>query len=163
MWCWNVIDLRAFLSRCQVEYYNTRQKEIDNRPIKKIVEAKAKRKFKAAKKVEVARRMLDNLPDTNDVTAQKEKIEKIKKLYKRAGQIKSRGKVSYVVSKKADRGQGGRPKGVKGRYKRVDSRMKKDTRNVIKSGKKDNKSRKNNNNKSRKNNNNSKSRKFMNK
>ena len=124
-----------------------RQKEIDNRPIKKIVEAKAKRKFKAAKKVEVARRMLDNLPDTNDVTAQKEKIEKIRKLYKRAGQIKSRGKVSYVVSKKGDKGQGGRPKGVKGRYKRVDSRMKKDSRNMIKAGK----------------NNKSKNRKFRNK
>ncbi|KAI6656308.1 Pre-rRNA processing protein FTSJ3 [Oopsacas minuta] len=127
------------VTKQQVEYYNTRQKEIDNRPIKKIVEAKAKRKFKAAKKVEMARKILDNLPDTNDVTAQKEKIDKIKKLYKKAGQIKSRGKVSYVVSKKSDKGQGGRPKGVKGRYKRVDSRMKKDRRNAIKSQKKNSK------------------------
>ena len=158
-----MIILLAFPPRCQVEYYKTRQKEIDNRPIKKIVEAKAKRKYKAAKKVEMARKILDNLPDTNDITAQKEKIDQIRKLYKRAGQIKSRGKVSYVVSKKGDKGQGGRPPGVKGRYKRVDSRLKKDTRNVIKSGKnKNNKSGKNKNNKSRKNNN-SKSRKFRNK
>ena len=80
--------------------------------------------------MEVARKILDNLPDTNDVMAEKEKIDKIKKLYQRAGQIRARGKVSYVVSKKSEMGQGGRPQGVKGRYKRVDSRMKKDRRNL---------------------------------
>ena len=79
--------------------------------------------------MEVARKILDNLPDTNDVIAEKEKIDKVKRLYKRAGQIGSRDKVSYVVSKKSAMGQGGRPQGVKGRYKRVDSRMKKDRRN----------------------------------
>ena len=114
----------------QVEFYRDRQKEIDKRPIKKIVEAKAKRRFKAAKKVETARKLLDNLPDSSDVTAEREKIDKIKKLYRRAGQIRDRGKVTYVVSKKSGGGQSGRPKGVKGRYKRVDARMKKDRRNV---------------------------------
>ena len=78
----------------------------------------------------MARKILDHLPDTNDVMAEKEKIDKIKKLYKRAGQLQDRGKVSYVVSKKSGMGQGGRPTGVKGRYKRVDSRMKKDKRNA---------------------------------
>merc|ERR1711884_154716 len=93
-----------------------REKEMNVKTIKKVVEAKARRKKKAAA-------LLDN----EDIGSH-EKAKEIKKMYKSA-QVEARRKkdVKYVVAKKFQAGKKmARPAGTKGPYKVVDPRMKKD-------------------------------------
>ena len=113
-----------------VQEYRTRLKEVNARPIKKIAEAKARKKMKALKKMEKARKKAESITDAMDVNSS-EKVQQIKQIYKKAGLLGKRKptEVQYVVAKKslaAKRAK--RPAGVKGRYKMVDPRMKKDIR-----------------------------------
>lgn len=111
-----------------VQEYRTKLREINARPIKKIAEAKARKKRKMLKKFEKARKKAEAVSDTVDVT-QHEKMEQIKQIYKKAGLLgKKKREVQYVVAKKGLRGKRARPTGVKGHYRMVDPRMKKDTR-----------------------------------
>ncbi|OLN84439.1 AdoMet-dependent rRNA methyltransferase SPB1 [Colletotrichum chlorophyti] len=97
------------------------------RPIKKVREAKARKKFKAAQRLEKLKKKSDLLANEEGMT-EKEKAESIAKMMAKAGKVKRRPKPTLVVAKGANRGIQGRPKGVKGRYTIVDSRMKKDLR-----------------------------------
>merc|ERR1719318_1151592 len=95
--------------------------------IKKVVEAKARRKRRVAKKLEQARKKSANILENSDIGT-REKAAEINKLYKKAAQAGKSKEVSYVVAKKhkaQKRSQ--RPAGIKGPYKQVDKRMKKDT------------------------------------
>ncbi len=110
------------------EEYRQRQKELNVKTIKKVVEAKARKKRKAAKRMDKARKKAAALMENPDVGS-REKAREIQRMYKRAatdgGQKKE---VAYVVARKhtaAKRAR--RPAGVKGAYKQVDPRMKKDT------------------------------------
>lgn len=97
------------------------------RPIKKVREAQARKKFKAAQRLEKLKKKSDNLINDENIT-EKEKAESIAKLMKKANKSKPNNQVKVVVSKGTNRGVKGRPKGVKGRYKIVDARMKKEMR-----------------------------------
>jgi len=115
------------ITREEVEFYKQRLREINARPIKKVIEAKAKKKSKELKKLDRARKKAEGILDAADVT-DKEKQSQIKGIYKRAGLLKKkRPEVKYVVAKKAQSGKRyARPSGLKGQYKVVDPRMKKD-------------------------------------
>jgi len=123
-----------------VEKYREMGKEMNVKTIKKVVEAKARRKRRVAKKLEMARKKSSNILEDSDLGT-REKASEINKLYKKAAQAGKRKKeVSYVVAKKHKAQKGSqRPSGIKGPYKQVDSRMKKDNsekRGNVKKGKK---------------------------
>ncbi|KAH7362519.1 AdoMet-dependent rRNA methyltransferase spb-1 [Plectosphaerella cucumerina] len=97
------------------------------RPIKKVREAKARKKFKAAQRLEKLKKKSDMVLGEEGMT-EKEKAASIAKLMSKANQVKRRPKPTVVVAKGSNRGVKGRPKGVKGRYTIVDARMKKELR-----------------------------------
>ncbi|KAF9881271.1 Spb1 domain-containing protein [Colletotrichum karsti] len=97
------------------------------RPIKKVREAKARKKFKAAQRLEKLKKKSDLLNNEEGMT-EKEKADSIAKMMAKAGRVQRRPKPTLVIARGLNRGVKGRPKGVKGRYTIVDSRMKKDLR-----------------------------------
>ncbi|KAI9026675.1 Spb1 C-terminal domain-containing protein [Phycomyces nitens] len=102
-------------------------KALDARPIKKIAEAKARKKFKTMKRIQKAQKKANDVADNPDMS-EKEKLTSINKLLSRSTKSKPKKEVKLVVAKGSNRGLKGRPTGVKGRYKMVDSRMKKEMR-----------------------------------
>ncbi|KAJ5881260.1 AdoMet-dependent rRNA methyltransferase spb1 [Penicillium subrubescens] len=100
---------------------------INARPIKKVMEAKGRKKFKAAQKLEKLRKKSALLAD-DEALSERDKAQAISKLMGKATKKKPKQQVKLVVARGANRGISGRPRGVKGRYKIVDSRMKKDIR-----------------------------------
>ncbi|KAI6245651.1 AdoMet-dependent rRNA methyltransferase spb1 [Erysiphe necator] len=100
---------------------------LNARPIKKVREAKSRKKFKAAQRLEKLRKKSALLQDEEGMT-EKEKAQSIVKLMSKAAKKKPRQNVKLVVARGGNRGISGRPRGVKGKYKIVDARLKKDTR-----------------------------------
>lgn len=109
------------------EEYKNRLQDINARPIKKVVEAKARKKKRMIKKMERAKKKVEAVMENADMS-EREKAQQVRQLYKKA-QSDGKKKITYVVAKKhttAKRMK--RPAGVKGQYKVVDPRMKKDLR-----------------------------------
>jgi AdoMet-dependent rRNA methyltransferase SPB1 len=105
-----------------------KQRALDARPIKKVAEAKARKKFKAQQRLAKATKKAEGINATSDMT-EREKAQQIEKLLRRgASNTKTKKDVKVVVAKGPHKGLKGRPKGVKGRYVMVDSRMKKEVR-----------------------------------
>lgn len=103
-----------------------KQRALDARPIKKVAEAKARKKMKAAQRLERAMKKAEGVNDAGDIT-EREKAKQIEKLMRKgAAGAKKKSEVKVVVAKGAHKGVKGRPKGVKGRYAMVDSRMRKE-------------------------------------
>ena len=112
-----------------VEVYRSKLKEINSRPIKKIAEARARKKRHALKKLEGVRKKAEVITDLGDDVSVQEKAQQIKQLYKKVGVLGKRKRdVQYVVAKKGVGKRVKRPAGVKGHFKVVDPRMKKDAR-----------------------------------
>lgn len=112
-----------------VEEYKQKWKEIDARPIKRVAEAKARKKRRMLKKMEQAKKKAEAVVNTVDIS-EREKMAQLKSIYKKAGLGKEKREVTYVVSKKGAGKKVRRPAGVKGAFKVVDSRMKKDMRGM---------------------------------
>ena len=102
-----------------------KQRALDARPIKKIAEAKARKKFKAAQRVDKAKKKADGVMEADDLNMG-EKARQIGKVMGKAQGKEKKAERKVVVAKGANRGVKGRPKGVKGRYKIVDARMRKE-------------------------------------
>lgn len=103
-----------------------KQRALDARPIKKVAEAKARKKFKAAQRLEKARKKADGVMETDDM-GEGEKARTVGKLLGKArGKGEKRPEKKIVVARGQNKGVQGRPKGVKGRYKVVDARMRKE-------------------------------------
>ena len=116
------------ITKQMADEYRARLKEINARPIKKVAEAKCRKKYKVMKKMEKARKRIENIADDGDVT-DREKARQIRQAYKKAGVLgKKKKEVEYVVAKKGMGKRVRRPAGVKGQFKVVDPRMKKDRR-----------------------------------
>ncbi|KAL1243350.1 pre-rRNA 2'-O-ribose RNA methyltransferase FTSJ3 [Trichinella spiralis] len=112
-----------------VEEFKRRQREINARPIKKIAEAKARKRRKALKRMEKAKKKVEGILE-NDGLTEVEKRKELKRIYKQSKQAPKK-EVTYVVAKKGLVGKRTRrPQGVTGRYKMVDPRMKKDSRRL---------------------------------
>ncbi|KAH9175299.1 Spb1 C-terminal domain-containing protein [Lactarius sanguifluus] len=126
-----------------VQALRAKQRALDARPIKKIAEAKARKKLRAAQRIEKALKKAEGVTNTSDLT-EREKAQQVEKLM-RKGLAKGRKKkeVKVVVAKGVHKGLKGRPKGVKGRYVMVDPRMKKEVR-AKKERERENKKRKRN-------------------
>ena len=94
--------------------------------IKKVVEAKARRKRRVAKQMDKAKKKATALLDNADIGS-REKANEIRKMYSAAAASGKKKEVKYVVAKKHQAGKrASRPAGTKGPFKQVDPRMKKD-------------------------------------
>merc|ERR1712217_637209 len=82
-----------------VEKYREMGKEMNVKTIKKVVEAKARRKRRGAKKLDQARKKSAHILENSDIGS-REKANEINKLYKKAQQAGKTKEVSYVVAKK---------------------------------------------------------------
>ena len=106
-----------------------KQRALDARPIKKVAEAKARKKYKAQQRLTKAMKKAEGINATTDMT-EREKAQQIEKLLRKGmSTAKTKKDIKVVVAKGPHKGLKGRPKGVKGRYVMVDSRMKKEVRN----------------------------------
>lgn len=114
------------ITKEMVEEFKKRQLEINARPIKKVAEAKARKKKKALKQLEKVKKKANAVVD-NEGMGEKEKALEIRKMYKKALNRK-KTETKLVVAKKGGKGvKGSKPdKGTK--YKVVDARLKKDKR-----------------------------------
>ncbi|XP_068563516.1 pre-rRNA 2'-O-ribose RNA methyltransferase FTSJ3 [Cebidichthys violaceus] len=112
-----------------VEEYKQKWKEIDARPIKRVAEAKARKKRRMLKKMDQAKKKAEAVVDTVDIS-EREKNAQLRSIYKKAGLGKEKREVTYVVSKKGAGRKVRRPAGIKGAFKVVDGRMKKDMRGM---------------------------------
>ena len=102
-----------------VEKYREKGKEVNVKTIKKVVEAKARRKRKVAKKMERAKKKAEAVLENEDLGS-REKASEIKKMYKKAQMAGKSKEVSYVVAKKHNaQKRSKRPAGIKGPYKQV--------------------------------------------
>ncbi|XP_075418183.1 pre-rRNA 2'-O-ribose RNA methyltransferase FTSJ3 isoform X2 [Tenrec ecaudatus] len=115
------------IDKKEVEHYRQRWREINARPIKKVAEAKARKKRRILKKLEQTKKKAEAVVNTVDIS-EREKVAQLRSLYKKAGLGKEKRQVTYVVAKKGVGRKVRRPAGVRGHFKVVDSRMKKDQR-----------------------------------
>lgn len=100
---------------------------LNARPIKKVREAKGRKKFKAAQRLEKLKAKSALLAE-DEALSERDKASSIARMMSRAAKKKPKQQVKLVVARGTNRGISGRPKGVKGKYKIVDSRLKKDVR-----------------------------------
>ena len=105
------------------------------RPIKKVREAKDRKKLRAARRLEKMKQKSAMLAE-DDAATEQDKANSIAKLMGKASKKKPRQQVKLVVARGGNRGVSGRPRGVKGKYKIVDPRLKKDTRAIKRLAKK---------------------------
>lgn len=113
------------VSKDRVEFYKNRLRDIGMRTIKKVAEAKARKKRRRDLKLRIARKRAEGILESENME-QAEKAREVRKLYRMAAaSIKKTKKVTYAVMTKGSRGRLTRPKGP---YKVVDARLKKDNR-----------------------------------
>ncbi|KAG6885460.1 hypothetical protein C0993_001540 [Termitomyces sp. T159_Od127] len=117
------------ITKDAVRALREKQRALDARPIKKIAEAKARKKLKAHQRLEKALKKAEGVNSTTDIS-EREKAQQIEKLMQKGlSKSKKAAKSPHVVvAKGAHKGIKGRPKGIKGRYTMVDARMKKEVR-----------------------------------
>ncbi|XP_063814538.1 pre-rRNA 2'-O-ribose RNA methyltransferase FTSJ3 [Pseudophryne corroboree] len=115
------------VDRQMMDEYRKRQQELNARPIKKVAEAKARKRRRMLKKMEQAKKKAEAVVNTIDIS-EREKNAQLRGIYKKAGLGKEKRQVTIVVAKKGAGRKVRRPAGVKGQFKVVDGRMKKDIR-----------------------------------
>lgn len=105
-----------------------KQKELNARPIKKVLEAQGRKKMRALKRLEKLKKKSD-LINEDSAKSERDKADEISKLMKKlTKKQQTRPKPTLIVARGSNRGLSGRPKGVKGKYKMVDGVMKNEQR-----------------------------------
>ncbi|KAF5238139.1 hypothetical protein FANTH_10435 [Fusarium anthophilum] len=119
--------LQKPISKAAAQAIKDKLRAFNARPIKKVREAKARKKFKAAQKLEKLKKKSELLNNDENMT-EKEKADSISRLISKAAKKPKKQAPRVVVARGLNRGIKGRPNGVKGRYKLVDPRMRKELR-----------------------------------
>lgn len=105
-----------------------KQKELNARPIKKVLEAQGRKKMRALRRLEKLKKKSDLINEDN-AKSERDKADEILSLMRKlTKKQKTKPKATLVVAKGHNRGLSGRPKGVKGKYKMVDGVMKNEQR-----------------------------------
>ncbi|KAG7662120.1 SPB1 [[Candida] subhashii] len=116
-----------------------KQKQLNARPIKKVLEAQGRKKMRALRRLEKLKKKSD-LINEDSAKSERDKADEIQRLMKKlTKKQKMKPKVSVVVARGSNRGLSGRPKGVKGKYKMVDGVMKNEQRALRRIAKKNRK------------------------
>ncbi|GAA5886605.1 hypothetical protein JCM5296_005347 [Sporobolomyces johnsonii] len=113
-----------------VQAIRDKMRALNARPIKKVAEAKARKKMRTIRRIEKMKAKAQGINDDEDNgLTEKEKAASIAKVLGRANKATKTKKpeVKLVVARGANRGLKGRPKGVKGKYKMADPRQKKES------------------------------------
>ncbi len=93
-----------------------RYKELNDRPIKKVAEAKFRKQFRAQKRAEKFLEKATNMAEDEDMPDHS-KAKNIVKLMAKSRAKKKPAAPKLVVARGKNRGVQGRPKGVQGKYK----------------------------------------------
>lgn len=105
-----------------------KNKQLNARPIKKVLEAQGRKKMRALRRLEKIKKKSDMINE-DGAKSERDKAEEISKLMRKLTKKQQvKPKTTLVVAKGANRGLSGRPKGVKGKYKMVDGTMKNEQR-----------------------------------
>lgn len=116
-----------------------KMKEMNARPIKKVLEAQGRKKMRALRRLEKLKKKSD-LINEDGAKSERDKADEIQRLMRRlTKKQKVKPKTTLVVATGANRGLSGRPKGVKGKYKMVDGVMKNEQRALKRIAKKNRK------------------------
>ncbi|KAF2397811.1 AdoMet-dependent rRNA methyltransferase SPB1 [Trichodelitschia bisporula] len=115
------------ITKAAAQAIKDKMRAFNARPIKKVREAKARKKFKAAQRLEKMKKKSAVMLE-DEAMDESDKAKAIARMVSRATKSKPKQSVKLVVARGGNRGISGRPKGTKGRYKMVDARMKKDMR-----------------------------------
>lgn len=116
-----------------VQYYTARDRAVNARTLKKVMEAKVRKQRRFKKAMQKVVKKTEALQGSSLMTDY-EKQQEMKNLYKKAMHSREKKDRTYVVMKKGHKGQ--KPKGTTGRYKLVDARLKSDVRAKLKLDKK---------------------------
>jgi AdoMet-dependent rRNA methyltransferase SPB1 len=105
-----------------------KQKTLNARPIKKVLEAKGRKKMRALRRLEKLKKKSDLINDDSG-KSEADKASEIQKLMRKlTKKQKMKPRTTVVVARGSNRGLSGRPKGIKGKYKMVDGVMKNEQR-----------------------------------
>lgn len=105
-----------------------KQKQLNARPIKKVLEAQGRKKMRALRRLEKLKKKLDLIND-DLAMSERDKLDEISKLMRKfTKKQKTKPKVTVVRAAGGNRGLSGRPRGVKGKYKMVDGVSKNELR-----------------------------------
>ena len=114
-------------------------KQLNARPIKKVLEAQGRKKMRAIKRLEKLKKKSDGIMD-DEGKSEADKAAEIQALMgKMTKKQKTKPKVTLVVATGANKRMAGRPKGVKGKYKMVDGVLKNEMRALRRIAKKNKK------------------------
>lgn len=119
-----------------------KMKALNARPIKKVAEAKARKKMRAVARLERIKKKAGLINDDSD-KSEKDKADEIAKLMRKVSKKqRNTQKVTLVYATGRFKGLSGRPKGVKGKYKMVDGVLKNEQRALRRIAKKHHKKKK---------------------
>ncbi|VEU24274.1 DEKNAAC105632 [Brettanomyces naardenensis] len=104
-----------------------KMKLLNARPIKKVMEAQARKKMRAARRLEKIKKKSEMILEDGTKT-ESDKASEIQRMMKKMTKKQERPKVTMVVARGSNRGLKGRPHGVRGKYKMVDGVMKNEMR-----------------------------------
>lgn len=105
-----------------------KQRQLNARPIKKVLEAQGRKKMRALKRLEKMKKKSD-LINEDSAKSEADKADEIQKLMRKMTKKQTRRpKATVVVARGSNKGLSGRPKGIKGKYKMVDGVLKNEQR-----------------------------------
>lgn len=105
-----------------------KMRQLNARPIKKVLEAQGRKKMRAMKRLEKLKKKSDGIMD-DEGKSEADKAAEIQALMgKMTKKQKTKPKVTLVVATGSNKRLAGRPKGVKGKYKMVDGVLKNEMR-----------------------------------
>lgn len=113
-----------------------KMKQLNARPIKKVMEAQGRKKMRAIKRIEKLKKKSDLINEDGAKSESDKASEILSLMRKMTKKQKTRPRATLVVARGSNRGLSGRPKGVKGKYKMVDGVMKNEQRQLKRIAKK---------------------------